>query len=135
MSLIWKGDTVKADAIAAITDGLTEFGLTHETASKGRLRPGRGVLTGTLRRSVHAAKPGYNFAGDDVPPTRGAPERSGQGGGAAVSGNLVSIVVGSGMRYAAKIEDMYAYIQQGHDQVKGSLTGIIQKHAAKRGLM
>lgn len=134
MTLKWLGDELTEDIEAALKDGLTEFGLTHETAAKGQLAPGHGVLTGTLRRSIHSAYPTYNYAADDVPPSNGSPERSGRGGGAGVFKTKASIVVGSGMRYARKIEDMYGYIQQGHDQVIGKLPDILNKHAAKRGL-
>jgi len=134
MTLIWKGEQVTADVKAMLADALTEFGLTHETAAKGQLSPGHGVVSGTLRRSIHAAYPTYAFGQDDVPPSGSSPERSGRGGSAGVFKTKVSIVVGSGMAYAARIEDLYAYITQAHEQVIGNLPGIIEKHAGRRGL-
>lgn len=134
MTLIWKGGEVSAETKAMLADALTEFGLTHETAAKGQLAPGHGVASGTLRRSIHAAYPTYAFSQDDVPPSNNSPERSGRGGSAGVFKNKVSINVGSGMVYARRIEDLYAYITQAHEQVIGKLPGIIEKHAARRGL-
>lgn len=134
MTLQWTGDEVMADAIAGITAGLTEFGLRHETASKGLLAPGRGVITGTLRRSIHSAAPSYDFGSDDVKPSTSSPDRGGSGGPATRTGDKVRIVVGSGMRYAARVEQRHGYIKSGHDRVKGSLDAIIRKHTAARGL-
>ena len=134
MTLIWKGDALKQDILAAIADGVTEFGLAHETAAKGELSPKHGVVTGTLRRSIHAATPTYAFSQDNVPPSNSSPERSGRGGGARIFKNKVSIMVGSGLVYARRIEDLYGYIVGSHQQISGRLEGIIGKHAAKRGL-
>lgn len=130
--LIWNGEVVKAQVVGAIVDGLTEFGLTHEREAKRELYPGHGKLTGTLQRSVHAAAPSYQFAVDDVPD---GPERSGQGLSVKRDGDKVSVMVGSGMRYARRIEQMYGYIANSHARVAGQIAGIMNKHAARRGLM
>lgn len=132
--LDWRGAQTREQVIAAVIDGLTEFGLTHETAAKSKLQPGRGVVTSTLRRSIHAADPAYNFASDDVPATPGSPERSGSGGGAAHQGSTISIVVGSGMVYARAIEELYAYMMESFQEVAPRLADILGKHAGRRGL-
>lgn len=132
-TLNWKGDACREQVVAAIVSGLNEFGLRHETASKGQLSPGHGVLTGTLRRSIHAAAPGYAWAGDDVNPSSSSPERGGQAGATEEAGRVV-VAVGSGMSYARIIEERYGYVEQGHNAVKGQLLGIIAAHAAAMGL-
>lgn len=135
MGLVWKGDDVQKQVVAAIIDGVTEFGLTHETEAKRELTPGHGVLTGTLRRSIHAANADYNYGSDDVAPTPSSPERSQQGLDVKAQGIRVAVTVGSGMRYARRIEEMYGYITGSHRRVIGKLPAIIKKHAGRRGLM
>lgn len=133
--LDWKGGVVKAEAIEAIKAGLTEFGLRHETASKAPLKPHAGVLTGTYRRSLHAASPKYQFAADDVKPGPNTPERGGTGGGAEVAGDQVQIVVGSGLRYAVDVEKRYGTIAAAHRTLLPQLPTIIETHARKGGLL
>jgi hypothetical protein len=135
MALIWKGTQVYEDVAAALVDGITEFGLTHETEAKRELLPGRGVLTGTLRRSIHAASPDYQFGDDDLPPTPSSPERGGQGLDVQPQKDRIAVTVGSGMAYARYIKQLYGYITQSHGRVIDKLPGIIRKHAARRGLL
>lgn len=135
MGLVWKGDQVYQDVAAAIVDGMTEFGLTHETEAKRELTPGHGVLSGTLRRSTHAASPNYEFGSDDVPPTPSSPERGGQGLNVQPLKDRIAVTVGSGMVYARRIEDLYGYITNAHGRVIGKLPEIIRKHAGRRGLL
>lgn len=130
----WQGAACREQVAGAVQAGLTEFGLRHEGEAKSELKKGRGVVTGTLRRSVHSAEPTYNFAADDVQPNPGSPERGGSGGQAAIEGDVVSILVGSGLVYARVIEDRYAYMSQSHARVLPDLVGILEKHAAARGL-
>ena len=132
--LVWYGDEVYNIVEAAAVDGLTEWAITTETAVKGSLHPGRGVLTGTYRRSVHAASPDYNFGSDNVTPSANSPDRSGKGGGAKRKGDTVSIAIGSGMAYAGRLEDMYSPVIGGFERTKGSLLGILRKHAIRNGL-
>ncbi|MBX3056927.1 MAG: hypothetical protein KF770_10685 [Anaerolineae bacterium] len=133
MALKWMGEQVGQDLINAIAAGVVEFGLTHETEAKRELTPGRGVLTGTLRRSIHAANPSYNFASDDVPPSPGSPERGGRAPDISKRTVHIHIAVGSGMRYAMAIERLYGYITNSHSRVIGRLPDIIRKHTAARG--
>lgn len=132
--LDWRGAQVRAQVVAAVTDGLAEFGLRHETEAKRELTPGRGVLTGTLRRSIHSAGVSYNFAGDDVTPTPGSPERGGQMAAIAESGGKVAVVTGSGMRYARTIEERYAYLKNSYTRVLPQLPAVLEKHGRLKGL-
>lgn len=130
--LVWMGQQVRADVVAAVEAGVTEFGLVHEREAKRELYPGHGKLTGTLQRSTHAATPSYQFAADDVP---NGPERGGQGLAIREQGGKVGVMVGSGMRYARRIEQMYGYVTNSHARVAGQILGILNKHAQRRGLM
>jgi hypothetical protein len=132
--LEWKGAQTRAQVVEAIKSGLGEFGLKHETEAKRELQPGHGVLTGTLRRSIHSAADSYDFAGDDVPPTTSSPDRGGNEVIPQESGGRVVVVVGSGMIYARKMEELYAYMQNSHNRVLPELIPTIQKHAAIKGL-
>lgn len=131
--LDWRGAQCKAQVTGAIRVGLSRFGLVHETEAKRELSPGRGVLTGTLRRSTHAAAPSYDFGSDDVTPSRDTPERGGNAV-AEVVGTSVIVVVGSGMRYAKRIEELYAYVQKGHERALPQLEGLLNAAAREAGL-
>lgn len=134
VKLDWYGDKISKAAVLIAVDALTEFGARVETSAKSQLKPGRGVVTGTYRRSIHYASPHYNFGGDDMKPSPSTPERSGTGGGAEqTSTNVVSITVGSGLKYARRVEQLYATIQKGQKRVEGQLPNILRKHAKKAG--
>lgn len=133
--LKWKGEEVVKlceDQLKAI---MTEAGLTAEGEAKKQLRKGHGVITGTLRRSIHAAQPDYNFAADDVKAAAGTPERGGKSVEAvAVSAHRVEIALGSGLKYAMKIHQGwgsfkgYHYLTNGVDKMKAKLGEIIGRH-------
>lgn len=131
--LDWKGAKCKEQVVGAVKVGLGRFGLVHETEAKRELGPGHGVLSGTLRRSIHSAKPAYNFGGDDVPPSSGSPERGGAAA-AEVVGAKVIVSVGSGMVYARAIEEMYGYVQKGHERALPQLNGLLEQAASEAGL-
>ena len=130
MALEWMGDQVQQDVVrAVIINGLNEFGARWETAAKASVKPGRGVVTGTYRRSLHYSSRAYNFGKDNVAPGPSTPERGGTGKGATAGGGYVSIVAGSGMIYARRLEAMYNVVVGAHAQVVGQLPGILEKHA------
>lgn len=133
VSVDWKGDDVAKTAALAVRDGLSEFAGRWETAAKGSVKPGRGVVTGTYRRSLHGAGPNYNFARDDVPPTPGTPERGGKAT-ARRQGATISVVCGSGMRYARVLENRYNVVRGAHERVAPQLPAIIERHAVRLGL-
>ena len=133
--LTWKGTATKAQAVRAVVAGLNEFHIGAEAPIKAVLYfPGHGVLTGTLRRSIHAAAPSYNFGSDDVLPTSSSPERGGTGGGPEVQGDMVVGTIGSGLSYAAQIHDMFQYITRGYENHQHELLPAIEKHAERQGL-
>lgn len=135
MALEWMGDQVQQDVVkAVIINGLNEFGARWETAAKASVKPGRGVVTGTYRRSLHFSSRAYNFANNNVKPGPGTPERGGAGKGATAGSGYVSIVAGSGMVYARRLEAMYNVVVGAHAQVVGQLPGILEKHAKAAGL-
>lgn len=131
--LDWKGVQCKAQVVGAVKVGLGRFGLVHEREVKRELRAGQGVLTGTLRRSVHSADPSYDFPGDDVAPSNSTPERGGNAA-AAIVGNKVITSVGSGMVYAHYIEQIYGYIQKGHERALPELNELLEQAASEAGL-
>lgn len=133
MSVQWMGDQLRETVVGAVVSGLNEYGARTETAAKSSLKPGRGVLTGTYRRSIHSGPPSYNYGGDDVKPSNNTPERGGQGGG-EVDGDSVRILIGSGMRYAMRLEQRYNVIAGAQEKTAGQLPGILQKHAKAAGL-
>ena len=135
MALEWLDDQLQQEIIQpAVVNGLNEFGARWETAAKASVGPGRGVVTGTYRRSLHFSSRAYNFGRDNVKPGSGTPERGGTGKGATVGGGYVSIVAGSGMIYARRLEAMYNVVVGAHAQVAGQLGGILEKHAQAAGL-
>ena len=130
MALEWMGDQVQQDVVrAVIINGLNEFGARWETAAKASVKPGRGVVTGTYRRSLHFSGRSYNFGGDNVTASSSTPERGGGNDGATVGSGYASIVAGSGMVYARRLEAMYNVVVGAHAQVVGQLPGILEKHA------
>jgi hypothetical protein len=132
--LVWKGPAVRQKVVTAVISGLQEFALTHETEAKGELKPRAGVLTGTLRRSIHAARPVYDYQKDDVRPTPNTPERGGGAPPLAESGGKVGVSVGTGMRYARRIENRYSYMMRSYSRMLPRLEPIIRKHAKRQGL-
>ena len=132
--LFWKNAEVKEKVVKAVIGGVNEFHLEVEREAKAVLQPGAGVVTGTLRRSVHAGAPSYGWEGDDVPPSNDAPERKGTGGLPEKLGNTVVGTIGSGLVYAMPIHRLYQYIQRGYEKVQHKLPEKLQKHARIEGL-
>ncbi len=132
-----------ADVIIA---SLNEYALKVEGDAKRPLQKGgRGVVTGTYRRSIHAANPRYNYAGDNVPVktkrrkgrviiVQSGPERAGQGGGAEkLTDTIIGVKVGSGMSYAGAVEGRHKTIKRSFDKWNGKLESIIRRHAKRAG--
>ena len=133
--LTWKGAEARGRVVKAVIAGLNEFHLGVETQAKGILFfPGGGVLTGTLRRSIHAAAPTYSYGADDVAPTSSSPERGGTGGMPQEQGGKVSGSIGSGLSYAMPIHNLFAYITRGYEKHEHELLPAIEKHAKLQGL-
>lgn len=135
--LIWKGDEVLKTTQENGAKIISEFALTVEGEAKRELRKGHGVLTGTLRRSIHAALPGYDWSGDDVKAGAGSPEH----GGEQVmpeTGDQITVEVGSGLVYAMAVHQGhdsfqgYHYLTNGLKKAQGKLATIIARHQVKR---
>lgn len=122
----------------------SEVGLAVEGEAKKELYKGHGVVTGTLRRSIHTAKPGYAWSGDNVKAADDTPERGGRTVAPEVTATEVRLEVGSGMEYAAPIEfgfssaveyamkgirnfEGYRYMRNGLDKVKPKIPDILRK--------
>lgn len=127
------GRVVDADVLPKLARAFGTFGLVVEGYSKKELRRGHGVLTGTLRRSIHTAQANYNFAADDVEPNNAAPERGGQVVQAGTENRRLSLLVGSGMTYALKIHNGfggfpgYHYLTNGLAKARPKLGKIIKQ--------
>lgn len=109
-TLKWYGRKSQQEVEQAVTLFLQQWALGVEGAAKEQLYPGHGVITGTLRRSIHAADPDYNWPGDDLMPDESTPERGGQSVSPAKKGSKLVVSVGSGMVYARVIEKKYHYL-------------------------
>ena len=137
VTLNWKGDELKRTMQVNGAKIISEFGLTVEAEAKKELRRGHGVETGTLRRSIHTALSGYDWGGDDVEPSQGAPER---GGTAAMpeQSNQLTVQVGSGLVYAMAVHQGhhnfsgYHYLTNGLTKAKNRLASIISKYKVTR---
>lgn len=130
----WKGKQAGEAFLREVVEpGMGLIGLAVEGESKKELRKGHGVESGTLRRSIHTALPGYTWASDDVEPAPGTPER----GKKRVNGLVVS--VGSGLNYALPVHQGhgsfagYHYILNGAEKVRGKMALDLLMKAAKGG--
>lgn len=132
MSLKWHGNLVLEEVKVGCVDALNEFGLRLELPSKRPLQYGRGLLTGTYRRSLHADSPNYSFQDDDVKPSSSSPERGGKTGATVTGKYTISIVYGSGLRYAIFVENRYGTIKNAHNQEWPKLAKLIEKHTKNR---
>ena len=138
--LQWKGVQAKQQVVKAIIAGVNEFHLEVEREAKAILQPGHGVITGTLRRSIHADSPTYTWGSDDVPATPGSPERQGTGEMPLEQGNTVVGTVGSGLVYAMPVHEGhgsfpgYQYIKRAHEKIGPKLPEKLEKHARIQGM-
>ena len=132
--ITWRGKQVYQQVAQNVAVALGEFALRAERYSKKELQKGHGVLTGTARRSIHVALPGYNWASDDVKPETGTPERGGQEFEAVVNGNRITIQLGSGLGYALPLHQGhhgftgYHFLTNGLEKAKPELPKILKKH-------
>ncbi len=119
---------------------LVRFALAAETAAKRELWWGHGVKTGTLRRSIHLAAPGYPWDSDDVPPGEGTPERGRRLVKPQIrdGGKRIVVELGSGLRYALPVEkghhsfQGYHYLERGLlKAARDDLPEIVQKVGLK----
>ena len=153
-SLLWRGDELEDELARRLSAGLAEIGLKIELEAKRELQPGHGVLTGTLRRSIHSAVSDYNFAGDaphfaSAAAARAAwkgsgfkkgnkkpqiPEMGGNLPGVKREGRYLAVAVGSGLQYAMAVHQGhhsfggYHYIHNALEKVEPQVDSILQRH-------
>lgn len=152
-SLDWKGDELKVEMRRRMAEALGQFALVVEGESKKELtkgsRPsgkrkhragqgGHGVVTGTLRRSIHTAAPGYEWSSDDVEPSNSTPERGKQNVKGVEDGTQITVEVGSGLSYALPVHqghhtfEGYHFLTNGLERAKGQLGNILAKFKVER---
>ena len=131
--LNWTGEAAIEQVLDKVAKGFGKFGLRVEGEAKKELQPFHGVKTGTLRRSVHAADPDYDWTGDDENPSSGSTVRGGVLVEAVRKRRGIVIAVGSGLKYAMPVHqghhsfEGYHYITNGLDRAKGSLKKDIEE--------
>lgn len=124
--LNWEGDKVLEIADEALRGVMTDIGLSVEGDSKAELYKGHGVITGTLRRSIHAAPPSHNFSGEGA--SNPSPEKQ---------GGKWTIAVGSGLQYAMPVHQGhrsfggYHFITNGVNKTRPKVLGFVTKRAIK----
>lgn len=111
----WRGKEVSQAVAQNVALALGEFALRAEGHAKRELQKGHGVITGTLRRSIHTAQPGYNWNSDG-----GEGERGGKLVAALIKGNMITVQVGSGLVYAMAIHQGWTL---GYKGTKGAFAG------------
>lgn len=142
----WKGAEVLKQCDANLGAVLVEIGLRVEAQAKRKLQKsmkvrgrwqaggGRGLRTGTLRRSIHSATPGYNWAGDNTAPSEATPELGGQAAAAAEKNGRLTLEVGSGLEYAMAVHqnhynpDVLHFLTAAADEVAPEVPAIIARH-------
>lgn len=124
--LRWQPEKVVEAKLEKLAKAYGKFGLVVEAESKKELRKGHGVLTGTLRRSIHTANPGYEWRRDNVKPSGESPELGGQETQATVVKRRLTLSVGSGLVYALRVHRLYKYISLGLKRAKPQLHKILK---------
>lgn len=131
----WRGKEITQEVLQNVAAALGEFGLRAEGHAKKELRKGHGVITGTLRRSIHTAGPAYNWTADQVEPSAGSPERGGGNVNAEIQNQRAVLMLGSGLTYALAVHqghhsfEGYHYLTNGVDKARGELPAILKRHA------
>lgn len=141
MSLKWRGDQVFKDTVKAAEAALATFDLKLEAGAKKELYKGHGVLTGTLRRSLHAAPIDYVWSSDDEEPSPTTPELGGHKPKIVKKGLMLWGAVGSGLVYAMAVHQGhgsfggYHYIRRPLEamQAAGVIIDDFKKEMRKRG--
>lgn len=127
----WRSEEIAQAVAENMAKAIGEYGLRVEGHAKKQLERGHGVLTGTLRRSIHTAQPGYSWRSDNfkgkykrsgkkITVISAGPERGNQQTDAVESGNKITVQVGSGLFYALAIHQGWA---RGYKGMKGSFEG------------
>lgn len=133
----WRGNQIVTAVKGNVAKGLGKFGLRVQGHAMHELEHGHGVKSGTLRRSLHVAEPGYNWSADDVKPGPQSPNRNGMKFNAVINGRKVTIQVGSGLRYALAVHQGhhsfagYHYLTIGLEKAKPDLARDLAEYRLK----
>lgn len=127
MRLVWRGKQLTEYIVADMRMAVGEIGLAIEQGAKGDLYPLHGYDTGSLKRSIHTAKPGHSFKGEHRYPD--GPER----GGRLVPGELGTdgnpqIAVGTGQDYAHYVHWRFPFFEAGLLRAKIMLPSILRRY-------
>lgn len=134
----WRGKEIANAVKNNVAKGLGKFALRVQGHAMHELEYGHGVKTGTLRRSLHVAEPGYNWSADDVKPSPQSPNRNGMKFNAVINGRKVTIQVGSGLRYALPVHQGhhsfagYHYLTNGLEKAKPELPNDLREYRLTR---
>lgn len=112
----WRGKEVTQEVARNVASALGEIALRAEGHAKRELQKGHGVITGTLRRSIHTAQPDYQWTSD----ASGSGERGGKLVPALIMGSMITVQVGSGLVYAMAIHQGWTL---GYKKTKGAFAG------------
>lgn len=135
--LKWRGPEVVKAVANNVAKAFGKFSLRVVGHSMKELERGHGVETGTLRRSIHAAQPGYNWGADDVKPSPQSPNRNGMKFDAVINGKKITIQVGSGLKYALPVHQGhhsfagYHYLTNGLEKAKPELAQDLETYRLK----
>lgn len=130
----WRGKEVTLAVQSNMSKALGKFGLVAEGYAKKELQKGHGVLTGTLRRSIHTAQPGYDWSGDNVAAESGAPERGGNLTEGVIEASRIALQLGSGLVYALAVHqghhsfEGYHYLVNGVDKARAEMPNILKEY-------
>lgn len=139
--MAWRGKEVLKELTEILSESLVDYDLEFERAAKNELWPGRGVDTGSMQSSVHAAPATYNYPGDHSYPD--GPERGGRRFQPTLREKRIEAAVGSGQNYAIFYHQPGAtrswgghpFIVNAFERTKslmaGIVTGRVSKHRAK----
>jgi hypothetical protein len=139
LKINWLGNNIQRHVEAGLSSGLAEFGLRCEAAAKTRLQPHHGVKTGTLRRSLHTATPGYNWAGDNAMPSAASPELGGETAEPSNKSGKLTLEIGSGMEYSLAVHQGhgsftgYHFLTEAIAEQSPKLGGILKRHVSEKG--
>ena len=123
MSLNWKGDALLRKMRRTAAAAGQEIGLRIEGAAKQQLVKGRGVLTGTLRRSI-TAQPVEVFR-DIVAVTVATDAETVMAEG---SKKQKIVAAGTKLRYAMIVHRRIPYMTDGLKRVKPQVIKVWKKH-------
>lgn len=121
-----------------VADGMKEWLSDVEQVAKSSLYQGHGEATGSLKRSIHAAGPSYNWPADHDYPD--GPERGGKEFTPKVTRKDVTAAIGSGQNYAlwphqgARGKLGLYFITEPVQRLTKKLMQIIAEHSSRRSI-